>query len=209
MAIPAMSIIATLGILWMDDEIKARWSNRFLYLFRGLIALAFFFSLTRTYTDYYLSYTYQKTPDFEGNRMRGHFAISDWLKRTYPGKDKPLVVLSDPITVSSQAYIFHTFKDPFPYIFWTYRFTGKSNPKEVLDWENDILKQYPKIVYIFCYSFFRDTIRNEVVNDWRPFLTAHPEERAVYSYSYSTNSPPLMVFEIDKTQNAAAMAGKK
>ncbi|MBN1670969.1 MAG: hypothetical protein JXR37_08050 [Kiritimatiellae bacterium] len=195
MGLPALALLGARGVMGAAQDLarsKFRLVAPAFILATGLMLAVAFFT---TYRDYYDTFTHHKRPDFEVDRLRGHFKTLEWLKANCQPEDT-LTVMSDPIMFHDTMFEFYTFDQLYRYAFWCNRFKTDTTPKQVLAWEREQLKTYKRIVYMFSSQLLGDPRTGRYSNDWRPFLAAHPGIKPVFTYRYKKDRPAILVFTV-------------
>lgn len=195
LGLPAMAILAARGGVALRDDLARsgyRVAGKILAL---LLIVGMGLSIFATREAYFVDYRLHKPANFELDRLRGHAALTAWLKTRAKPSDT-LVVLGDPVMFPHTDLLFHTFEDPYRFVFWSNRFWSLSRPEQVIAWEREIPRECRRIVYAFStlclsHSWFRFGD-----NDWSAFLAAHPGLPPAWSYSYDGRSPSIVAWEI-------------
>jgi len=195
MGLPAMGIVAARGIMGLYADLLHFQKRIASAIFALLMAGAMVFAFFSTHRSYYVDYMLHKPPDFDRDRGRGQSQFATWLKKNCPPAET-LVVMSDPIMFPHVCLLFNAFGYDYKFVYWNNYFGTRSTVEQVKDWEKEVLSKYRKIVFAFSTQILGDQQRGGYLNDWRPFVAAHPGMKPQFAYSYSGRPPLFYVFEV-------------
>lgn len=191
----AMSILAARGILALGQDL-ARWRGETArWMFYGMAVIGLFVTLQVTHRDFYEGYVRHKPPNFEMDRLRGHYQLSKWIRERGPPAET-LVVLGDNIMFSYPSFLLNTYNEDYDYVFWPSLFGSRSTPEQVREWEKEKFTRYRRIVFAFSTQLLGDPSKDVYMNDWRPFIAAHPDAKPGFVFSYNGRPPSLIGFEV-------------
>ena len=117
LVLPAMAIIASHGILVLFKKVK---------YFTLPLLIGVMFIWIQTNQQYYQDFTLKRTPNFEIDRMRGHWEFSQWLQANTDPKDT-LVILGDPVNMNAWQLMFHNFEKPYRFEYLSEKNQNRSN----------------------------------------------------------------------------------
>jgi hypothetical protein len=178
---------------------KAQTGRLELGIFVGILGLVFGLTFFNLHHDYHVRFLTQKEPDFEVDRMRGHSSLYTWIRNHHERKET-LLVLSDPICFALQQLHFFNFPDAYSHIYWCNYIREFKNPEELRKWEEEILKKYRKIVYVFStYQFPQDYA---YWSNPSPFHSLHPGLQPDFVYRYRNQVPLIAAFVIQANHSA-------
>ncbi len=196
LALPAMCIVAGRGVdaFYKDLLVRSRVAAKAFFL---VVAIGMALTLWVTHRNYYVDFTFYKPPDFEVDRMRGHADFANWLRKNSP-PENTLVVLGDPIMFARTCFLFDTFTDRYPFVYWSNYFGSNSSSQQVKEWEQEALRHYSHVIFAFSTRMLGNVQTQQFMNDWRPFNRAHPGLQPVFTYSYSGRPASIVAFKIDQ-----------
>ena len=194
LVLPAMAVIASIG---MVKSLRAIADLKIKYALSAGAAIWLGFSLLQTHDDYYVGFTLNRRPDFDSDALRGVAKVATWLKKNYSPVDT-LVVLSDRMMFSRTQFLFYTFGYNYHYRYWANYIKPGATAANVADFEKSLPVQYKNIVFVFSTTLLADRASGLAINDFRPFLAAHPGIRPVMTYNYGDRPPSKIMFEISR-----------
>jgi len=198
MALPGMAVLAARGVVVLAGDIFRSKPKEVGLVFVLLLCCGMAYTTVSTYQKYYGEYVLNKKPNLEIDVVRGQLEVSSWIKNSCPQRET-LVIMNDPTTFPCTCFLFNTFGWEYPFVYWSNHLGPGAAPKDVLAWEDEMLKRYRHLVYAFSTQLLAS--RNgpgAYFNDWRPFMAAHPELRPVFTYSYAQRPPLIVMFRVQR-----------
>ena len=139
LVLPDMAIIASHGILVLFKKLK---------YFTLPLLIGVIFIWIQTYHQYYNDFTLKRAPNFEVDRMRGHYEVYEWLKSNFATPNN-LIVLGDPINTNAWQLMFHNFDKPYRFKYYP---IDKEEATTVYLFGADTIKTQMKPDFTYSYN---------------------------------------------------------
>jgi len=201
---PAIYFLVARGVLDLSKRIK----NKAFFIFLSLVIVV---HLSFTYHDYFVT---MASHAFQLEQYEGQAEMADYIKKTY-NPQEVFLIMGNINGVPPQNFVFYTWQKKYDFHGWDF-FSERGAPytpieiellrgekpvygedawrQKLIEWEEEKLKTYQKIIYIF--AFYNDDLTP--TREWVRFREIYPyllPEKIILAHD---QRPQMAVYEVTK-----------